>query len=60
MEKKKLQAIRDFINNAEMSLRSAKRIMKDMLDEEGIGETIPDLDASGLHSYKSGESKIVE
>jgi hypothetical protein len=61
MDKKKLQAIRDFINNAEMSLRSAKRIMKEMLDEEGIPDSAwPDLQTNGLHTYKSGESKIIE
>lgn len=61
MEKKKIQAIRDFIENAEMSIRSAKRILKEILNEENIdiGSNV-DVDTSGLHSYKSGEDKIVE
>jgi hypothetical protein len=54
MEKKKIQAIRDFIENAEMSIRSAKRILKEILNEENIdiGSNV-DVDTSGLHSYKS-------
>ncbi len=61
MEKKKIQAIRDFIENAEMSIRSAKRILKEILNEENIdiGSNV-DVDTSGFHSYKSGEDKIVE
>lgn len=36
MEKKKIQAIRDFIESAEMSIRSAKRILRELLSEENI------------------------
>lgn len=61
MDKKKIQAIRDFIENAEMSIKSAKRILKEILTEENIesGSEV-DIDTSWLHSYKSGEDKIIE
>jgi len=36
MTKKKIKAIRDFIISAEKSVRSAKKILKELLDEEHI------------------------
>ncbi len=61
MEKKKIQAIRDFIESAEMSIRSAKRILRELLSEENIDLwSMVDVDTSWLHSYKSWEDKIVE
>jgi len=61
MEKKKIQAIKDFIESAEKSIKSAKKILKDILEENNIDlESSIDLDTGGLHSYKSGDDKIVE
>jgi hypothetical protein len=61
MEKKKIQAIKDFIESAEKSIKSAKKILKDILEENNIDlESSIDLDIGGLHSYKSGDDKIVE
>lgn len=61
MEKKKIQAIKDFIVSAEKSIRNAKKLLSDMLWEEIIDmDASVDLDTSGLHSYKSGQDKIVE
>lgn len=61
MEKKKIQAIKDFIESAEKSIKSAKKILKDVLEENNIDiESSIDLDTDGLHTYKSGADKIVE
>jgi hypothetical protein len=61
MEKKKIQAIKDFIISAEKSIRNAKKILTDVLGEESIDlDASIDLDTNGLHSYKSGQDKIVE
>lgn len=61
MEKKKIQAIKDFIESAEKSIKNAKKILKEMLDENDINldETV-DLDTGGLHAYKSGGDKVIE
>jgi hypothetical protein len=34
MENKKIQAIRDFVLSAEKSLRNAKKLLKDILEEQ--------------------------
>ena len=36
MTKKRIQAIRDFIDTAEKSLKNAKKLLKDVLEEEHI------------------------
>lgn len=36
MTKKRITAIRDFIDTAEKSLKNAKKLLKEMLDEEHI------------------------
>lgn len=36
MDAKKIQAIRDFIINAEKSIKNAKKILKDILEENWI------------------------
>ncbi len=61
MTKKKIKAIRDFIISAEKSVRSAKKILKELLDEEHIdlNEEMT-LDTKWLNSYDSWDSKIVE
>ena len=59
--KKTIVAIRDFIVNAEKSIKSAKKLLKDVLDENNINlEIEADLDTKWLNSYKSDDSKIVE
>ena len=61
MEKKKIQAIKDFIISAEKSIRNAKKILTDVLWEESIDlDAHIELDTQGLHSYKSGQDKIIE
>ena len=62
MDTKKLQAIRDFVLNAEKSLKNAKKILKDVLEEQGLSihdEEIS-LDTKWLNTYNSDEEKIVE
>lgn len=61
MTKKKIKAIRDFIISAEKSVRNAKKILKDVLEENNIdlNEEI-ELDTKGLNSYDSWDAKIVE
>lgn len=59
--KKQLAAIRDFIINAEKSIKSAKKLLKDILEENNLSlDTKVDLDTNWLHSYSSEDSKIVE
>lgn len=62
MDTKKLQAIRDFVLNAEKSLRNAKKILKDVLEEQwlSIHDDEVNLDTKWLNSYCSDEEKIVE
>ncbi|EFK95472.1 hypothetical protein LDC_2526 [sediment metagenome] len=55
MEKKKIAAIKDFIESAEKSIKNAKKILKDILEEGEIDLEAPlEMDTNGLHSYKSG------
>lgn len=59
--KKTLLAIKDFIITAEKSLKNAKKLLKDLSNENDInldGEI--NLDTSWLHSYKDESSQIVE
>lgn len=59
--KKQLTAIRDFIITAEKSIKSAKKLLKDVLEENNISlDTEINLDTNGLHSYSSDDSKIIE
>ena len=59
--KKTIIAIRDFIISAEKSIKSAKKLLKDVLEENNLElETEVQVDTSGLNSYNSEDSKIVE
>ena len=59
--KKTIAAIRDFIISAEKSIKNAKKLLKDVLDENNITLDSPiSLDTSGLNSYSSEDSKIIE
>ena len=61
MTKKRIAAIRDFIDTAEKSLKNAKKLLKEILEEENIDLTADlALDTKGLSKYDSGDSKIVE
>jgi hypothetical protein len=61
MTKKRIAAIRDFIDSSEKSLKNAKKLLSEILKEESIDLSSDlDLDTKGLSSYESGESKIVE
>jgi hypothetical protein len=45
--KKQLAAIRDFIINAEKSIKSAKKLLKDILEENNLSlDTKVDLDTN--------------
>jgi len=61
--KNQVRAIKDFILTAEKSLKNAKKLLNDLIKENWVdidfNKTI-DLDTSGLHSYNSEDSKIVE
>ncbi len=61
MTKKKIKAIRDFIMSAEKSVKSAKKILKELLEDEHIdlNEEV-NLDTWGLNSYSSWDSKVIE
>jgi hypothetical protein len=59
--KNQIQAIKDFIITAEKSLKNAKKLLSDLIkdNELDLNKTI-DLDTSGLHSYSSEDSQIIE
>ncbi len=59
--KKTIAAIRDFIISAEKSIKSAKKLLKDVLDDNNLSlDTEVNLDTAWLHSYTSEDSKIIE
>lgn len=59
--KKTIEAIRDFIITAEKSIKNAKKLLKDVLEDNNISlDSEISLDTSGLSSYNSEDSKIVE
>ena len=59
--KKTLAAIRDFIINAEKSIKSAKKLLKDVLDDHNLTlDTEINLSTAWLNTYISDNSKIVE
>lgn len=61
MTKKRIQAIRDFIDTAEKSLKNAKKLLKEILEEEHIDFSAElELDTKGLSKYDSGDNKIIE
>lgn len=61
MTKKRIAAIRDFIDTAEKSLKNAKKLLGEVLKDENIDLSANlDLDTKGLSKYDSGESKIIE
>ena len=59
--KKTIEAIRDFIMTAEKSIKNANKLLKSVLEQEGISLNSPvSLDASDMNSYMSNDSKIIE
>lgn len=59
--KKTIIAIRDFIISAEKSIKSAKKLLKDVLEENNLNlESEIHLDTKWLNSYTSEDSKIIE
>lgn len=61
MTKKRIVAIRDFIDSAEKSLKNAKKLLGEILKEESIDLKVDlNLDTRGLSKYESWESKIIE
>jgi hypothetical protein len=59
--KKTIEAIRDFIMTAEKSIKNANKLLKTVLEQEGVSLSSPvTLDASDMNSYMSEDSKIVE
>lgn len=60
MEKKKIIAIRDFILTSEKSLKSAKKLLKEVIDESWIDLKDMTLNTDWLTSYESEDSKVIE
>lgn len=59
--KKTIIAIRDFIISAEKSIKNAKKLLKDVLEENNISlDSEMVLDSSWLNSYSSEDAKIIE
>lgn len=59
-DQKKLAAVRDLIESAQKSIATAKKILSSLADGGNPEKMDEELDLSGLQSYKSGASKIVE
>lgn len=61
MTKKKITAIRDFIESAEKSIKNAKKLLREVLEDENIDlSSSMTVDTSGLNKYSSGDEKIIE
>ncbi|MDD2487038.1 MAG: hypothetical protein PHS92_01590 [Candidatus Gracilibacteria bacterium] len=60
LDNKKLLAIKDFIISAEKSISSAKKILATMVDSKDLKRDPDFLETNDLHSYDSGEDKIIE
>jgi len=59
--KKTIIAIRDFIVSAEKSIKNAKKLLKDVLEENNLSlESSINLDTKWLNSYSDENSKIIE
>lgn len=59
--KKAIIAIRDFIVTAEKSIKNAKKLLKDVLEENNLSmDDEIDLELNWLNYYKSWDEKIVE
>lgn len=59
--KKTIIAIRDFIISAEKSINNAKKLLKDVLEENKLDlDSEINYDTSWLNSYTSDDSKIIE
>ena len=59
--KKQIQAIKDFIITAEKSLKSAKKLLNDLIKENNIDLNKDiELETTWLHTYNSEDSKIIE
>jgi len=59
--KNQIKAIKDFIITAEKSLKNAKKLLADLINDNelDLNKTV-ELDTTGLHSYSSEDSKIIE
>lgn len=61
MTKKRIIAIKDFIDASEKSLKNAKKLLKELIEDENIDIASDiELDTKWLSKYDSGESKVVE
>lgn len=59
--KKTILAIKDFIENAEKSIKNAKKLLKELAQNENLDlNSEVDLDTKWLNSYNSEDNKIVE
>ncbi len=59
--KKTLLAIRDFIISAEKSIKSSKKLLKDILEENNLSlDSEINLSTKWLNSYNSDDTKIIE
>lgn len=55
---KQIKALRDLVQSAENSIRSARKILDSMIGDSPREEF--DISGTGLSSYQSGDDKIVE
>lgn len=60
LEQKKLIAIKDFLDSAQKSIISARKILATLTDNADLKKELDFLDIGNLTSYSSGEDKIIE
>lgn len=61
MTKKRIAVIRDFIETAEKSLKNARKLLGEIIEEEHLNlDATLDLDMKWLNKYESGSEKIIE
>ncbi len=59
--KKTISAIIDFINSAEKSIKNAKKLLKDVMDENNIElDSAINYETKWLNTYNDEDAKIVE
>ena len=57
---KKIATIYDLLNASQKSLNTAKQLMREVMQQQGIRAGKPEFELDTLHSYDSWEAKVIE
>lgn len=60
LDQKKVRAVKEFLDTAQKSINSAKKILATLSEDEGLKRELETIDTTGLTSYSSGADKIIE